>query len=161
MNQKNKLNLGCGKDYRKGWINLDYDKEILTDVYFDLTSIYKGEKLPFRDGEFDLIIMHDVLEHFPEPLPILRELYRVCKVKGIIEIKVPLGNWVWDNLDHKRKFNYNSFDLISFRYGHCDKKELRIILKKRYVLPSRNFLYHIARWVFGKRNLHLQYRKLR
>lgn len=25
MVNKKRLNLGCGKDYRKGWINLDYN----------------------------------------------------------------------------------------------------------------------------------------
>jgi len=34
----NKLNIGCGKDYREGWINLDYDKDLKKDVSFNLND---------------------------------------------------------------------------------------------------------------------------
>ena len=74
-----KLNVGCGTDYKEGWVNLDFNKKFKHDVYFDLSTIYKDKKMPFKDNTFDLIILYHVIEHLPEPLPILRELYRICK----------------------------------------------------------------------------------
>ncbi len=69
-----KLNFGCGLDKRPGWTNLDFDSNVHPDVIFDINEIYKNKKLPFKDNSYDYIYCSDVLEHFPEPLPILREL---------------------------------------------------------------------------------------
>lgn len=109
-----KLNVGCGKDYRAGWINLDNREEIKKDLNFNLEKIYQGEKLPFKENTFQEIIIYNTLEHFPYPLPILKELYRICKPKGLIRIKVPYAQSTWFNLDHKRQFFLESFDVRSF-----------------------------------------------
>jgi len=155
-----KLNLGCGSDYKEGWINVDNDESVKPDVIFDITSIYSGKKLPYTDRTFRHIVIFDVLEHFQEPLPILREAFRLCQIGGIIEIKVPLGSWTWDNLDHKRLFTYNSFDLMNFDYLHNHEKKVDIIYKKKYTLPSRNLLYKLFRILFNKTNLHIVYRRI-
>ena len=155
-----KLNVGCGTDYRMGWINLDFNKKFKADVYYDLNNIYSGRRLPFKDNYFNLIILYDVLEHFPEPLSILRELYRICKKGGIIEIKVPNGSWVWDNLDHKHQFFINSFNVINFDdYCSGGEKKVELIYKKLYVLPSKNLLFKIIRFFF-KNNAYVKYRKV-
>lgn len=136
-----RLNVGCGNDYREGWTNLDFNKNFKPDVSFDINEIYKDKKLPFKDNTFDLIILYDVLEHFPEPLPILRELYRVCKIGGIIEIKVPYGELVWGNLDHKRMFLLGSFDMINFDH-HASSKERNVQLEemKLYTITKRSII---------------------
>lgn len=154
----NKLNLGSGTDYREGWINVDVVKEFNPDITFDINKIYNGEKLPFPDNHFDYILLQDVLEHFPEPLPIIWELYRVCNKGGRIEIAVPMGSWVWDNLDHKRQFNKGSLDCKNFGYGYHQNMNVKIIKKEIYVLPSRNIIFHIARKLF-KKNLRVIYEK--
>ena len=146
-----KLNVGCAEDYRNGWVNLDFDKKYFADIYFDLRKIYDGGKLPFDDNYFDLIVMYDVLEHLPEPLPILRELYRVCKVDGKIELKVPYGDSVWYNLDHKRMFFLNSFLLNNFDcYGKGNEKKLRLIFMRLYILPTKSFLKKVIYGIFLK-----------
>lgn len=38
-----------------------------------------GESLPFADGTFDYAISLQVLEHVEDPLPLLKEMYRVLK----------------------------------------------------------------------------------
>ena len=40
-----KLNLGCGNDYRRGWLNCDKSKEVNPDKVVDLEK-----KLPFKDN---------------------------------------------------------------------------------------------------------------
>ena len=159
--EMNKINVGCGDDYKEGWINLDYEKECNPDIFFNLNRIYSGVRLPYKDNSFDKILIKDVLEHLPEPLPILRELYRICKVGGEIEIKVPCGKWVWDNMDHKRRFNYHSFDTNSFKFNNYPQEEVRLIHKSLYLLPSSNPLFKLARILFFKMNIRVVYRKIK
>jgi predicted SAM-dependent methyltransferase len=47
----NKLNLGCGKDIRKGWTNLDCVNLPGVDIVHNINYL----PLPFNDNEFDEI----------------------------------------------------------------------------------------------------------
>lgn len=136
-----KLNVGSGLDYRKGWVNLDNHPDYKKDVNFDIDGVYQGRAFPFKDKKFDKIIMYDVLEHFSEPLPILRELYRLCKVGGTIKIKVPYGKSVWINLDHKREFYLDSFNVNNFDYYCSDNTpKIKLIHRSLYILPIGNVI---------------------
>lgn len=42
MRKKVKINLGCGNEYKKGWINVDFNKEVKADICADLSK-----RLPF------------------------------------------------------------------------------------------------------------------
>jgi Methyltransferase domain len=48
-----------------------------------------GEALPFRDGQFDLVISTQVLEYFPDPALAVEEFRRVLKKGGIAFISAP------------------------------------------------------------------------
>ena len=158
---KESLNIGCGADYREDCINLDSNNKIKTDICFDLNGIYNGDELPFRDNAFERVLLLDVLEHFPDPLPILREAYRVCQVRGQIEIKVPNGSWVWDNLDHKHQFSKNCFNVRNFDdYSGLGKLKVELEQLKIYIIPSRNIFYRLGRWLF-KNNIHVIYKKIK
>jgi len=79
-----KLNIGCGKDFKEDFVNLDlYEKKV--DV--------KGsaDKLPFKNNVFEFVYASHVLEHFPfrEIDLVLKEWKRVLKEGGTLEIKVP------------------------------------------------------------------------
>jgi SAM-dependent methyltransferase len=45
--------------------------------------------LPFRDGSFDAVCSFQVLEHFREPVPLLRETARVLRPSGILILTTP------------------------------------------------------------------------
>ena len=95
------LDLGCGKIplfevYRNfvtenvcaDWGN-SLHKNAHLDVECDLT-----QRLPFADGEFDTIILSDVLEHIPEPGQLWREMSRVLSADGRILMNVPFFYWL-------------------------------------------------------------------
>jgi len=48
-----------------------------------------GEKLPFREGAFDVVFHQGLLEHFRDPRPLLRENHRVTRQGGHCLIDVP------------------------------------------------------------------------
>lgn len=103
-----RLNLGCGRDYRQGWINVDADKNIKADNYFDLRK-----KFPFKNGSFDYILAQDVLEHFSktETKKFLAECGRVLKISGRIKIRTPNIFRIF------KQFKRDPEVLIKFIYG--------------------------------------------
>ena len=62
-----------------------------------------GENLPFKDGEFDTVLMAEVLEHVLSPEVFLKEAVRICKPGGRIIGTVPCGHH--PDPDHQRDFN--------------------------------------------------------
>ena len=108
-----KLNLGCGLDYKKStknieWVNLDFNREVKTDVYHDL-----NKKLPFKDNEFDYILIDNVLEHVEDIFKLIDEMWRISKPNAIIEIFTPhfTGIYAGKHLAHKHQFGIGSFDI--------------------------------------------------
>ena len=80
------LNVGCGKNVfaASNVINTDLMEGKGVDIALDLSK-----PLPFRDNTFDLIIANHVLEHVPGWWECFKELARVVKVGGRIEVWVP------------------------------------------------------------------------
>jgi len=80
-----KLNLGCGRDIKEGWLNLDLFSDDTSVIYADIRVL----KLP--DNSADFILASDVLEHFShrETQDIIQEWARVLKPGGQIEIRCP------------------------------------------------------------------------
>jgi len=102
-----KLNLGCNDDIRDGYINIDcYPVEGKDITIMDLT---KGIALP--DNSVDEIIAYDVIEHLPDKIKTMNELWRVLKPKGQVDIIVPTtdGKGAWQDPTHVSFWNRNSF----------------------------------------------------
>jgi len=81
-----KINLGCGNDYREGFINIDFNPAVKADVYCDIQ-----ERLPFADNSVDFIHASHVIEHVPRDkfYGFMEELWRICKPGAIIDVFVP------------------------------------------------------------------------
>lgn len=100
--QKNKiaLNLGCGLECKKGFINVDkfYTYEELTSNkgFFKQAIIDKDAKyiqadilhLPFKDDYADYVEMYNTIEHFPmkHVIDYIKEIYRVMKKGAMLRI---------------------------------------------------------------------------
>jgi SAM-dependent methyltransferase len=48
-----------------------------------------GTRMPFADGTFDIVFHQGLLEHFPDPLPLLRDNIRILRPGGHLVIDVP------------------------------------------------------------------------
>ena len=77
-----KLNLGCGEDYRKGWINVDLRDNVKSDMKFDLNKF----PYPFKDNSIDECFMQNTLPQLKEPIRVIKEMVRVTKKNGKITI---------------------------------------------------------------------------
>ena len=84
------VELGCGTpNQRKGNIGIDINPENKPDIVADLN---KG--IPLQDHYVDKIIIHHTLEHLENPSFVLREIKRVLKNEGIVEITIPNAWWL-------------------------------------------------------------------
>lgn len=73
----------------------------------DITSI------PFPDGQFDVVLALDVLEHIDDDTAAVHEIRRVLKPNGVAIIFVPAFMFLWGSTDivseHKRRYTELSF----------------------------------------------------
>lgn len=81
-----KLNLGSGKDYIDGWVNVDIEEQYNPDVISDVT-----QPLPFKDSSVTEIKAFDILEHVTkQQAPVfITECHRVLKVGGKLHLRLP------------------------------------------------------------------------
>jgi len=80
-----KLNLGCGRDIKAGFINIDLFSEDPSVVKMDI------RELEIEDNSVDLIYANDILEHFShrETNSLLKEWARVLKPNAELIIRCP------------------------------------------------------------------------
>jgi SAM-dependent methyltransferase len=104
-----KLNLGCGQDYREGWINVDISATVGADVVHDICKL----PLPFADNQFDEILCNDILEHV-EYTPVLKDLHRILAPGGAVHIRVPHFTSKNNFIDptHIKQFSIQLFDFF-------------------------------------------------
>lgn len=82
-----RLNLGCGQFPRDGFLNVDIDESTKAEVFMDLNRIEHYRVFPSK--HFELIVMDHVLEHLDDVFSVIRELHRILKPGGTLEIRVP------------------------------------------------------------------------
>lgn len=67
-----------------------------------------GAQLPFKDGAFGTVTALDVIEHVPDDVGILREMYRVLRPGGLLLLTVPAYQFLWSQHDefnhHQRRY---------------------------------------------------------
>ena len=80
-----KYNLGCGKKYIKGYINVDVTRSVKADLYFNLNKF----PYPIKKKSADEVLMDNVLEHLDDVVLVMEEIYRILKPGGIVKIYLP------------------------------------------------------------------------
>jgi len=139
------LNLGCGKDIRKGWVNLDkYDLDGV-DIVFDLDK----KIWDFSDfNEYSYIYASHVIEHIEDTVKFINETCRILKDGGVLELIYPIHyKNMFIDITHKRYFNYNSYKyfLKDFKYNYyLDDCGYKLISKHFY--RSGSPFWHLEKY---------------
>ena len=112
-----RLNLGCGRDVRPGWVNVDSAALPGVDV---VTDFDREPRLPFADGTVGYSEGVHVIEHLRDPLPFMAELWRVTRGGGHAVFRCPYGST--DDADedptHVRRMFPGSWGYFSQPYYH-------------------------------------------
>jgi SAM-dependent methyltransferase len=111
------LDLGCGRvplfgayrDFVTENICVDWDNSAHKNEHLDLECDLT-KTLPFASGEFNTIILSDVLEHIAEPLQLWSEMSRVLTGGGRIIMNVPFYYWL-----HEQPHDYYRYTEFSLR----------------------------------------------
>jgi predicted SAM-dependent methyltransferase len=142
------LNVGCGTDYKEGWINIDNNSDNnieKLDLNWDLRN-----PLPFADNSVDFIFNEHFIEHLSveDGIRANQDFLRVLKPGGVLRIatpdlKVTIDKYInvpVDEDDALKKFGLNFIQTraerinIGFRWwGHkwiYDWEELERRLKE-------------------------------
>lgn len=93
------LDAGCGKmPYRDfilsnskvdKYVGLDIETAVVYDEQVQPDVTWDGSKMPFQDHSFDCVIATEVLEHVPNLLIYLGEVFRVLKPGGVFFFTTP------------------------------------------------------------------------
>lgn len=133
-----KLNLGCGADIKKDYLNVDYQKAKGVDKVINLNKY----PLPFKNKSISEIICQDIIEHIDNIPKFMLELKRICKKNAKIYIRVPhfTSRNVWGDLEHKRGFNWDSFNTNKYILNNFEviHKKITFSKLKFFISPIAN-----------------------
>jgi len=136
------LDIGCGKNKVPGAIGVDCIALPGVDVVHDLNTF----PYPFDTNSIDEIHINHVLEHVPDVMVTMEELYRVAKPGATIHIRVPhfTGVLAWRDPTHRRSFTASSFAYFGHNgYSYYTHARFQILtVRLRYSTYQRN-----RRWI--------------
>jgi SAM-dependent methyltransferase len=114
------INLGSGKDYKAGWLNVDVVERSQPDWLHDLSQPTAwpvegrtrfGERFLLEAGSVEQVYANNVLEHVPDLVSLMSEVLALLKTGGRFDIEVPYESapTAWQDPTHVRALNENSW----------------------------------------------------
>lgn len=123
------LDVGCGTGGTTAFLarSLGFTSLVACDFAAEALAFTAGrglkrlvrasaERLPFRDGSFDLVLALDVLEHHDDDVAVARELRRVLRPGGLALATVPAWAALWGPHDviahHRRRYRREQLEQV-------------------------------------------------
>jgi len=135
------LDIGCGKNKVPDSIGVDFNASIGADVVHSLNKF----PYPFQPDEFDEVHIRDTLFLLDNPVHVMEEIFRICKVNGKVVVVQPYFRSVWNHVDpwvksfgtvHSFAF-YDPDDVICKRYAYTKARfsTTKIVFDEYLVKP--------------------------
>ena len=140
------LDLGCAA----GHYSIELHKLGFDVTSLDVTSGFKyrdqirfiqhdgNGPFPFKDGEFDYILLAEVIEHIRAPHPFLKEIRRVLKANGALVLSTPNILSLKSRMRYLFEGSYEYFREPPLDHEQYNKK-VGIDVSQIHVIPYR---YH-------------------
>lgn len=138
-----KLNVGSGKDYREGYINLEKNHRFKADLYMDMMDY--APDYPEFDG-FDEILAQDVIDHvtYVQVQELLKRFYNWLKVNGLLNIHLPnftnISKWAAEGDHEAMTWIYGSdgdrayYDTNFIKWGYTEKSIRELLEKTGFIV---------------------------
>jgi SAM-dependent methyltransferase len=119
MDNSKKLDLGCGRAKREGFVGVDSLDLPGVDVCHDLNCF----PYPFDDDQIDEVWMDQVLEHLSEPVKVMEEIHRICRNSAKVTVGVPYFRSHYAVIDptHRNFFSAQWFAYFDPQHCFCDR----------------------------------------
>lgn len=125
------IDLGCGyvplfelyKDYVSDNVCVDWPHSLHKNAYLDIECDLTN-RIPFKDGSYNTIVLSDVLEHIVDPNALWEEMSRLLAPKGVVFINVPFFTWL-----HEVPYDYYRYTEYALRQ-FAERNGFRMVLLK-------------------------------
>lgn len=139
-----RLNLGCGRYPKAGFVNVDIRDEPQVDVVHNLSVL----PYPFEDASFDEIEADHLLEHLTDVFGVMRELHRILKPGGRLTLRVPHFSRGFTHSEHARGFDagfpyYFNPDWVDYYGPHFNLESMRLQWWSQPYLKTKT----VSKWV--------------
>jgi len=123
-----KLHIACGRNYKKGWINIDNNSYAKKDFHLDLRN-----GIPFPDNSIDFIYNEHFIEHlsYEDGFNFLKEAYRVLKPNSVIRTSFPdldtlIDSYIkdyWREMEWVKLINAHWYPSGCFMLNQCIREK--------------------------------------
>lgn len=175
------IDIGCGDGYLLKEIAKDFpqidlfgidlsENRVETAKKFAPIAVLKtgdAQDIPFEDETFDIVVCSEVIEHCPDDMKVLAELYRILKTNSFLILTVPnlytlesiskllIGKRIAPPPYHLREYSYNQlirevggagFKILKFQSIGFYIPKMSLFFKSRLLTT---FLFSLAK-IFPK-----------
>ncbi|MGJ8723022.1 MAG: class I SAM-dependent methyltransferase [Roseibacillus sp.] len=153
--QLSKINLGCGTDYREGFVNVDGSSSIpKVDKIIDIgkESLFDH----FNKNEAEFILAQDIIEHHYHWIGqgIMEECFEILAPNGELEIRVPDMKFIILNplysIEEKVRLIFGGQDIPNGNFAHMDesRKLYPQYFCHKYGWTRKSMRFHLERMGF-------------
>lgn len=135
-----RLNLGCGRDIRAGYVNVDRIRLPGVELIVDFSRF----PWPFKDNAIEEVVAIHLLEHLPDTIRVMEELHRITRDRATVTIEVPhyKHSNAYKDPTHVRFFTEGSFD-----YFGADERSYYTHARFRVANVQKVYEYHVDRYI--------------